>query len=294
MKNFAFFKKSAAALAALTLTAALAGCGSTASSAAADTSAAGDTAASTAETSGENELEKVKAAGKLVIGVEGTYPPFTYHDDNGELTGLDVELGKAVAEKLGVEAEFQEAAWDSLLIGIDTDRFDTVINSVSITDERAEKYDFSDPYYYEARRVVVRADDDSIQGPDDLNGKKIATNTTNAFIPWYEEHGAEVVGIDTSGEAIDLVLSGRADFLGTSVPVLNAYLDEHPDAKDKVKEAFVIPDSEDTIAIPVKKGQPEFLDAINTALAELREEGKLKEISEKYLGGDYTNSAYSN
>lgn len=161
-------KKSAAALAALTLTAALAGCGSSASSAAAST----DTAASTAETSDENELEKVKAAGKLVIGVEGTYPPFTYHDDNGELTGLDVELGKALAEKLGVEVEFQEAAWDSLLIGIDTGRFDTVINSVSITDERAEKYDFSDPYYYEARRVVVRADDDSINGPEDLNGKR--------------------------------------------------------------------------------------------------------------------------
>ena len=104
-------KKSAAALAALTLTAALAGCGSSASSAAAST----DTAASTAETSGENELEKVKAAGKLVIGVEGTYPPFTYHDDNGELTGLDVELGKALAEKLGVEVEFQEAACSSVL-----------------------------------------------------------------------------------------------------------------------------------------------------------------------------------
>ena len=272
-------KKSAAALAALTLTAALAGCGSSASSAAAST----DTAASTAETSGENELEKVKAAGKLVIGVEGTYPPFTYHDDNGELTGLDVELGKALAEKLGVE-----------VIGIDTGRFDTVINSVSITDERAEKYDFSDPYYYEARRVVVRADDDSINGPEDLNGKKIATNTTNAFIPWYEENGAEVVGIDTSAEAIDLVLSGRADFLGISVPVLNAYLDEHPDAADKLKAAFVIPNSEDVIAIPVRKGEPEFLDAINAALAELREEGTLKEISEKYLGGDYTNSAYSN
>lgn len=283
-------KKSAAALAALTLTAALAGCGSSASSAATST----DTAVSTAETSGENELEKVKAAGKLVVGVEGTYPPFTYHDDNGELTGLDIELGKALADKLGVEVEFQEAAWDSLLIGIDTERFDTVINSVSITDERAEKYDFSDPYYYEARRVVVRADDDSIHGPEDLNGKKIATNTTNAFIPWYEEQGVEVVGIDTSGEAIDLLLSGRVDFVGINVPVLNAYLQEHPDAAGKVKEAFVIPNSEDVIAIPVRKGEPEFLDAINAALAELREEGTLKEISEKYLGGDYTNSAYSN
>lgn len=283
-------KKTAAALLAFTLTAAVfSGCGSTTSSAA----SAGATAESTSAASAEGgELEKVKAAGKLVIGVEGTYPPFTYHDDSGELTGLDIELGKALAEKLGVEAEFQEAAWDSLLIGIDSGRFDTVINSVSITDERAEKYDFSDPYYYEARRVVVRADDDSIQTPGNLKGKKIATNATNAFIPWYEAQGAEIVGIDTSSEAIDLVLSGRADFLGTSVPVLNAYLDEHPDAKDKLKEAFVIPNSEDVIAIPVRKGETEYLDAINAALAELREEGKLKEISEKYLGGDYTESAY--
>lgn len=285
------WKKTAAALLAFTLTtAALTGCGGEASGTAADTTAAADTAS--AETSDGGELEKVKAAGKLVIGIEGTYPPFTYHNDDGSLAGLDVELGTALAEKLGVEVEFQEAAWDSLLIGIDSGRFDTVINSVSITDERAEKYDFSDPYYYEARRVVVRADDDSIQAPEDLNGKKIATNATNAFIPWYEEQGAEIVGIDTSAEAIDLVLSGRADFLGTSVPVLNAYLDEHPDAKDKLKEAFVIPNSEDVIAIPVRKGETEFLDAINAALAELRADGTLKAISEKYLGDDYTESAY--
>lgn len=285
------WKKTAAALLAFTLTTAvLTGCGGEASGTAADTTAAADTAS--AETSDGGELEKVKAAGKLVIGIEGTYPPFTYHNDDGSLAGLDVELGTALAEKLGVEVEFQEAAWDSLLIGIDSGRFDTVINSVSITDERAEKYDFSDPYYYEARRVVVRADDDSIQAPEDLNGKKIATNATNAFIPWYEEQGAEIVGIDTSAEAIDLVLSGRADFLGTSVPVLNAYLDEHPDAKDKLKEAFVIPNSEDVIAIPVRKGETEFLNAINAALAELRADGTLKAISEKYLGGDYTESAY--
>ena len=285
------WKKTAAALLAFTLTtAALTGCGGEASGTAADTTAAADTAS--AETSDGGELEKVKAAGKLVIGIEGTYPPFTYHNDDGSLAGLDVELGTALAEKLGVEVEFQEAAWDSLLIGIDSGRFDTVINSVSITDERAEKYDFSDPYYYEARRVVVRADDDSIQAPEDLNGKKIATNATNAFIPWYEEQGAEIVGVDTSAEAIDLVLSGRADFLGTNVPVLNAYLDEHPDAKDKLKEAFVIPNSEDIIAIPVRKGETEFLDAINAALAELRADGTLKAISEKYLGGDYTESAY--
>lgn len=253
--------------------------------------------ASTDQPSGEtqqasDELQAIKDSGKIIIGIEGTYPPFTYHDENGDLAGLDVELGRAIAEQLGVEAEFVEAAWDSLLIGVDSGRFDTVINSVSITEERQQKYDFSDPYYFEARRVVVRADDDSIQTEDDLNGKKIATNTTNAFIPWYEEHGAEVVGIDTSGEAIELVLSGRADFLGTGVPVLNAYLDEHPEAKDQLREAFIIPGSESRVGIPVRKGEQALLDAINDALATLRDNGTLVEISNKYLGGDYTVSAF--
>ena len=277
----------------------LTGCGASgAASSSAASAAESASAAVTSETAADsaaddNELEAIKAAGKLVIGMEGTYPPFTYHDENGELTGMDVEVGKALAEKLGVEAEFQEASWDALLIGIDSGRFDTVINSVSVTPERAEKYDFSDPYYYEARHVVVRADDDSINTPDDLNGKTIATNSTNAFIPWYESHGASVVTVDTSSEGIDMVLTGRADFLGMNVPVLNAYFDEHPDAKSKLREAFVIPDSEDTIAIPLRKGETELKDAVNEALSELRADGTLAAISEKYLGGDYTNSAYA-
>ena len=268
---------------------ALTGCGASGTT----SSASAADGASASKNAVETQLDAVKSAGKLVIGMEGTYPPFTYHDESGELTGMDVEIGKALAEKLGVEAEFQEASWDALLIGIDSGRFDTVINSVSVTEERAEKYDFSDPYYYEARHVVVRADDDSINSPEDLNGKTIATNSTNAFIPWYESHGASVVTVDTSSEGIDMVLTGRADFLGMNVPVLIAYYDEHHDAKSKLREAFVIPDSEDIIAIPLRKGETEFKDAINEALKELREDGTLAAISEKYLGGDYTNSAYA-
>ena len=136
----------------------------------------------------------------------------------------------------------------------------------------------------DGKTVILHSND--VHGAIDLYAAMAALKAD------YEAQGAEIVGVDTSSEAIDLVLSGRADFLGTSVPVLNAYLDEHPDAKDKLKEAFVIPDSEDVIAIPARKEETEYLDAINAALAELREEGKLKEISEKYLGGDYTESAY--
>ena len=164
----------------------------------------------------DDELAQIQSTGKFIVGIEGTYPPFTYHEDTGELLGFDVEVAQNVAEKLGAEAEFVEAAWDSLLIGVDTGRFDTVINNVSITEERKGKYDFSDPYYFSARQIVVRGDDDSIQNEDDLDGKKVATNLTNAYIDWFESHGVEVVGIDTSGEAAEMLLSGRVDLTSFS------------------------------------------------------------------------------
>ena len=274
-------KKSAAALAALTLTAALAGCGSSASSAATST----DTAASTAETSGENELEKVKANGKLVIGVEGTYPPFTYHDDNGELTGLDVELGKALAEKLGVEVEFQEAAWDSLLIGIDTGRFDTVINSVSITDERAEKYDFSTPYAFNRTAVITKADDDSINTLEDLKGKKTANTISSTYAELAEQYGATVTGVDDLNQTFELLLSGRIDATLNAEMTFYDYTKEHPDANVKIA---VLTDDANQIAIPMRKGDETaaLRTAIDAAIDELRADGTLKTLSEKYFGRD--------
>ena len=256
--------------------------------------AADDAAAAEAEpdtvVDADDELAAIQEAGKLIVGIEGTYPPFTFHNDTGDLLGYDVEVAENIAAKLGVEVEFVEAAWDSLLIGVDTGRFDTVINCVSITDERKEKYDFSDPYYFTARQIVVRGDDDSIQSEDDLKGKKIATNLTNAYIDWYESHGAEVVGIDTSGEAAEMLLSGRVDFTSFSEVILADYLNEHPDADLKV--AFVIPNSEAEVGIPIRKGETRLLEAINSALQEMREDGTLVSISEKYFNGDYTRSQF--
>src|SRR6478735_7050155 len=94
---------------------------------------------------GEN-LDAIKAAGVLKIGTEGTYAPFTYHDESGKLVGFDVEIGEAVAAKLGVKAEFVEGKWDGLIAGLDAKRYDTVINQVGITEARKQKYDFSEPY----------------------------------------------------------------------------------------------------------------------------------------------------
>ena len=236
----------------------------------------------------EDQLAAIQKAGKIIVGVEGTYPPFTYHDqETNELIGLDIEIAKAVGEKLGVEVEFVEGAWDALLVGVQSGRFDTVINAVTASDERRQTYDFSTPYFYIPKQVVVRGDYDEIQSEDDLEGKTIATNITNVMIPYFEEHGASVVGIDTSGEAAELLLAGRVDFIGFSPVVLQSYLDQHPESDLKV--AFVIPNSSDPVAIPIRKGEDRLREAIDQALAELAEEGVLSEICIKYTNADYTN-----
>ncbi len=235
-----------------------------------------------------DQLDTILQNGKIVVGVEGTYYPFTYHDEEtDELAGYDIEVAKAVAEYLGVEIEFAEAVWDSLLIGIDSGKFDTVINDVTATEERSEKYDFSDPYFYSGRQVVVKAGNEvGIYSLEDLDGKTVATNTTNAYLPTLEELGVTVVPIDDTAQAAQEVLSGRADFCMFNEIILAEYLEQHPDAELEV--AFVIEDSIEAVAIPVRKGEERLLAAINEALAELRDSGKLTELSIEYFGKDYS------
>lgn len=155
----------------------------------------------------DDELSQIQESGVLKVGVEGTYPPYTYHDEDGELTGFDVEVAKAIADKLGVEADFTESAWDSLLAGIDSGRLDTVINAVSITDERSEKYDFAGPYFYITQQIVVSKDNDDIVDMDSLNGKKMANTATTAYLDILEDAGASLVQINTADEAVALISS---------------------------------------------------------------------------------------
>ena len=275
----------------------LAGCSSASTDNAAQTTAAQSEAAGT-ETSAEgesvteaaadvdDELAQIQKSGVFKVGVEGTYPPMTYHDESGELTGFDVEVAKKVAEKLGVTAEFTESDWDSLLAGIDSKRLDTVINAVSITEERSQKYDFAGPYFYITQQIVVRSDDDSIVDMDSLNGKKCANNMTTAYLDLLENAGAEIVPINTTEEAVSMINSGRADFTTFNSVIFNEYLKQHPDAK--VKVAFAIPDLVDTYAIPIRKGETRLLEAVQSALDELAAEGTLSEISEQYFGTDFT------
>lgn len=229
------------------------------------------------------ELADVKAAGVLRIGTEGTYAPFTFHDSSGQLVGFDVELGREVAKRLGVEAQFVEGRWDGLIAGLDANRYDAVINQVGITEERKAKYDFSEPYIASKAALIVREDNEEIKSFADLNGRKAAQSLTSNYGKMAEEAGAELVATEGFDQSIQLVLNRRADATINDSLSFYDFKKQQPDAPVKIAA------TEDEAAysgIIVKKGQPELLAAINKALDEIKADGTYQRLSEKYFGVD--------
>ena len=124
-------------------------------------------------------LARIQQKGKITVAMEGTWAPWTYHDENDKLVGFDVEVAQQIADKLGVEAEFVEGEWDGLFAGLDSGRYDIVVNGVEVTEERSEKYDFSDAYGFIKTALIVKDDNEDIKTFEDLNGK-VTTNSINS------------------------------------------------------------------------------------------------------------------
>jgi L-cystine transport system substrate-binding protein len=231
----------------------------------------------------QSALDQIKSAGVLRIGTEGTYAPFTFHDSTGALVGFDVEIGREIAERLGVEAQFVEGPWDGLIAGIDANRYDVVINQVGITEERQAKYDFSEPYIASKAALVVRGDNEEIKSFEDLAGKRSAQTLTSNYAQLAQEYGAEVVGTEGFDQSIALVLQGRADAtINDSLSFLD-FKKQQPDANVKIVATEA---DADFSGVLLAKGKPELLAAINAALAEIKQDGTYAEISEKYFGAD--------
>jgi cystine transport system substrate-binding protein len=231
----------------------------------------------------QSSLDQIKAAGAIKIGTEGTYAPFTYHDASGALVGFDVEIGREIAKRIGVKADFIEGKWDGLIAGLDAKRYDAVINQVGITEARKAKYDFSDPYIASKAVLIVRGDNETIKGFDDLKGKKSAQSLTSNFGRLAESSGAQLVATDGFDQSIQLVLSGRADAtINDSLSFLD-FKKNKPDANVKIVAAQ---DKADYSGVLIRKGQPELLAAINGALKDIKADGTYQKISEKYFGQD--------
>ncbi|MDY6034007.1 MAG: transporter substrate-binding domain-containing protein [Bulleidia sp.] len=129
-----------------------------------------------------DHLARIQVANTLNIALEGTWQPWSYHDESGELVGYDVEVGEAIAKELGVEANFTEGAWDGLLAGLSSGRYDLVINGVDITEEREKNFDFSDPYAYTHTVLVVDSNNNDIQSFEDLSGKETANSINSTYM----------------------------------------------------------------------------------------------------------------
>ena len=229
-------------------------------------------------------LARIQKRGSIVIATEGNWSPWTYHDKDDELVGLDIEIGKLIAEGLGVRAEFKETDFNSIFGGIDSGRFDIACNGVGYTEERAKKYDFSTPYVYTHKVLVVRGDNTDIQSVEDLKGRTTANSPGSTYAAIAEEYGAPVTSVSTLNETIQVLEQGRVDATINAQVSIEDYLKEHPDANIKIVQVM----EGDPVAFPVPKGETALINEINRILDEARQNGKLAEISKKYFGLDLT------
>ena len=157
----------------------------------------------------ENTWDKIKEKKEIVIGTEGTFAPFSYHDDNDNLVGYDVEVSEALAKELGVKIKFVEVKWDSLIAGLDSDKYDLVTNQVAITAERKKKYDFSIPHTYSYPAIITKKDNTEITKMRDIKGPNFLQTGSSNFSKIVDKYNGEIVATNDWNENVSLVEQGR-------------------------------------------------------------------------------------
>ncbi len=235
-----------------------------------------------------DKLAALQARGSIIIATEGEWAPWTYHDETTEeLVGFDVEIARAVADKMGLAPDFIEGVWEGLLMGLDNGMYDIMANGVEITPEREEKYDFSAPYAYLNTVLIVRGDNDDIHAFEDLKGRKTANSGGSTYEQIASDFGADTRLVSTLAQTMEEVLNGRVDATLNAELSFYDFMKEHPEANLKIAAISAEPS---LVAFPVLKGEDNasLLAALNEAVEALRADGTLTAISEKYFGIDIT------
>ncbi|CAM4029528.1 amino acid ABC transporter substrate-binding protein [Mesobacillus zeae] len=226
-------------------------------------------------------LAEVEKEGKLVIGTEGTYPPFSFHDQSGKLTGFDVEIASEIAKRIGVKPEFVETQWDAMFAGLDSKRFDMVANQVGIRPDREEKYSFSKSYTTSTAVLITRTDNQKIKSFDDIKGLKSAQSMTSNYAEMAKKNGANLVGVEGFNQAIELLQSKRADItINDNLSFLD-YKMKKPDANVKI-----VAESKDASksGLMFRKNTDPLVDKVNGALNDMVKDGTYEKISQKWFG----------
>ncbi|MEI7915034.1 MAG: ABC transporter permease subunit [Mycobacteriaceae bacterium] len=224
-------------------------------------------------------------SGVLRVGTEGTYSPFSYHDQTTrELVGYDVDVARAAGDKIGVRVEFVETPWDSIFAALEANRFDVVANQVSITPARQSKYDMSEPYSVSEGVIVTRTDDTSITSLADLTGRTAAQSMTSNWAQVARDAGARVEAVEGFTQAIKLLNQGRVDVVVNDSIAVYAYLAQTGDTSVKIAAQT---GQKSTQGFAARKNSG-LLPDLNTAIEELRRDGTLAAISQKYLNANAT------
>ena len=270
-----FLAASGLTIAALALTA-CGGSASTASSAAASSVAASSEAASTSAAAAE--LTTVEA-GKLTMATNATFPPYEMTTDAGTIEGIDVDTAQAIAEKLGLELQIDDMDFDAALLSVQQGKADMVMAGVTVTDERKAVMDFSDSYATGIQSIIVPNGSD-IASPDDLAGKKIGTQRgTTGYIYCSDDFGDDaVVAYDSGLTAVQALNNGQVD----AVVIDNAPAKEYVAANPGLK-VLDTSYAEEDYAIGMNKSNTALLEAVNAALEELKADGTLQAIVDKYI-----------
>ena len=268
-----FLAAAGLSVAALALTA-CGGSSSTASSVA--SSAASSEAASTSAAAGE--LTTIEA-GKLTMATNATFPPYEMTTDSGDIEGIDVDTAKAIAEKLGLELQIDDMDFDAALLSVQQGKADIVMAGVTVTDERKAVMDFSDSYATGIQSIIVPEGSD-ITSPDDLAGKKIGTQRgTTGYIYCTDDFGEDsVVAYDNGLNAVQALNNGQVD----AVVIDNAPAKEYVAANPGLK-VLETSYAEEDYAIGMNKDNTALVEAVNAALEELKADGTLQSIVDKYI-----------
>ncbi|MFB2579330.1 MULTISPECIES: transporter substrate-binding domain-containing protein [unclassified Acinetobacter] len=256
---------------------------STASATASTTASAPANAAASDQT---DLYKRLTSGGTITVGTEGTYPPFTYHDESGKLTGYDVEVTRAVAAKLGVQVDFKETQWDAMLAGLDAKRFDAVANQVSLTTpERQAKYDKSFAYSWSGPVLVAPVKVTDLANWESIKGKKSAQSLSSNYAEMATKYGAEIIGVEGLAQAVELVRTGRADVtLNDHLAVLD-YLKKNQNSGLEIK--LTAPATEKTgSGIIFRKGEDAANAKVSEAIEALQKDGTLAKLSNQFFGQD--------
>ncbi len=219
----------------------------------------------------------------ITVATDATWPPMEMVNENKEIVGYDIDFFRAVAEEGGFNVEFKNVAWDGIFAGIATGKYDAIISSVTITDERKKKFDFSDPYINAGQILVVPKELENVATLADLKGKKVGAQIgTTATFEIKKVEGLELKGYDEIGLAFEDMAAGRISGVVCDTPVAADYALQRQEYKERFKIVGE-PFTEEYYGIVVRKGNKKVLDMINKGIAAVKAKGTDKQIEEKWL-----------